>query len=153
MYSSIIDKSERYDCSLDFSKSVSLTKQSMADDCDINKIMDRYASGAMVDHVNQYQGNYGDFTGAPDYHESMNKIIAAQDAFESLPAKVRAKFANDPGQFVNFVSNEENIDEMIELGLMEAPEAPQEPSEPPATKKGEKPAKNEPETQGSLDAS
>ena len=43
---------------------VSMTKQSFADECDINNIMKRYIKDGVVNHLNTYQGNYGDFTGA-----------------------------------------------------------------------------------------
>ncbi len=107
-------------------KEKSLTKQAMKDECDINKIMAQMQKTGMTDHVNTHQGNYGDFTEVQDYQTSMNQVIAARDAFETLPAKVRARFRNSPAEFFEFVDDSENEDEMRELGLLpkKAPEAP-----------------------------
>jgi hypothetical protein len=53
--------------------------------------------------------------------------------FMSLPAKIRSRFQNDPGAFLDFVQNPENRDEMIELGLAKAqPRAPVEPEAEPS---------------------
>ena len=49
----------------------------------------------------------------------MNQIIAAQEAFNSLPSDIRKKFDNDPAEFLEFVSDEKNNDEMIQMGLKE----------------------------------
>ena len=98
-----------------------MTQQHMAEACDINNIMARYEETGLIDHLNQYQGEYGDFTVMPDFHTAMNKIKAAEEMFLTLPAKVREKFENDPGSFVEFATNEDNLDEMRELGL--APKA------------------------------
>lgn len=58
----------------------------------------------------------------------MNQIVQAQDMFMSLPSKIRNRFGNDPSQFLDFVSDPLNKDEMRSLGLLkdvvskEAPE-------------------------------
>jgi len=115
----------------------SMAKQSFKDECDINNIMARFEKTGLVDHVNTHQGDYGDFTGAWDYHSSYNQILAAQAAFESLPAKMRARFGNQPGQFLEFVDDPENEDEMREMGLIpsvapkEQPEEKDAPGKPP----------------------
>ncbi len=115
-------------------------KQAMADACDINNIMDQYALSGLVGHINEHKGNYGDLPSVVDYHDSCNAVIAAKDAFASLPAKIRNRFDNDPSEFLAFVQNEENMEEMAELGLVDKPssrkpkqaeaEAPAEPDLP-----------------------
>lgn len=99
----------------------SLTKQSHRDECDINRIMAKYEKTGVIDHVNTYQGNYGDATGVTSYHQAMNQIRAADDAFMSLPSQIRAKFQNDPGTFLEFMDDPENNDEKILLGLLNEP--------------------------------
>lgn len=100
----------------------SLAKQSFRDEANINNIMARYERTGIIEHQNKFNGQYGDFTSDLDYHGAMNQVIAAQNMFETLPAKVRAKFNNDPGQFLEFADNPENSDELIEMGLASAPE-------------------------------
>lgn len=96
----------------------SLTHQSFKQECDINFIMRKYQRTGLADHVNQYQGDYSDLTEVPDYHEAMNKIISANEAFSSLSSSIRKKFSNDPAEFLDFVSNPENESEMRDMGLL-----------------------------------
>lgn len=93
-------------------------QQHMKEQCDINQIMAKYEKGQVIQHVNRYQGAYGDFTMAPDYHEALNRLRSAEEMFGTLPARLREKFANDPGNFLDFVNNPENEDEMRKMGLL-----------------------------------
>lgn len=120
-----------------------LTKQDMKDDCDINVIMKRYEKTGMVDHVSRYQGQYGDFE-AMEFHEAMNFVIEAQDMFMSLPSKIRARFGNDPGAFLEFVNDENNTDELRKMGLLK----PQAPGAPTSGPKGEETPPAEPAASG-----
>jgi phage internal scaffolding protein len=107
-----------------------LAQQQFREECDINTIMERFGrTGELVAPVRMPQ--YGDFDGINDYHSAMNAIVEAQSAFDQLPAKIRARFGNDPAEFVEFAMNEENRDEAIRLGLVEAAiQAPAPVSEP-----------------------
>lgn len=96
---------------------VSLAKQSFREECDINTIIERFGLGyEMPDGV--VAPTYGDFTHVRDFHTAMNAIASANEAFDALPASVRARFQNDPGQFVDFVSEESNRAEAESLGLV-----------------------------------
>ena len=101
-------------------ESASMTQAQYKDECDINKIMDRYfRTGCLSDPLNQMKpGTYGDFTGMGDYMENMNKIVQAREMFEALPAKVRERFGNNPGAMIDFVMDPDNKDEAIRLGLL-----------------------------------
>lgn len=94
------------------------THQSFQAECDINTIMAKYKKTGVIAHVNRYQGRYGDFFDVQGYHESLHQVLDAQEAFLSLPAALRARFQNDPGQFLDFVGNPANVDEMRSLGLL-----------------------------------
>jgi len=97
-----------------------LTHQSMADECDINKIMLKWQKSGVLEHRNTYEGQYGDFTNVPqDYHESMNQVLAAEDMFQSLPSSIRKKFGNDPQNYLDFATDPANHAEMVDLGLSE----------------------------------
>lgn len=93
------------------------TKQSFKDECDINNILSKYAKTGIVNHINQSEGQYGDFSSEQDYQKALNIVIEAQNTFASLPAEVRDKFANDPAQFLKFTEKEENIEELVKMGL------------------------------------
>jgi len=95
----------------------SRTQQSFRDECDINNILRQFnVTGELP--TGSVQPQYGDFSGITDYQSALNAVMAAQDSFLQLPAKVRAKFDNDPALFVEFASDEANKDEMKALGLL-----------------------------------
>ncbi len=97
------------------------TKQSFSEESNINIIMAKYEKTGMLDHLATHQGRYGDFIGGPDYHQALSALRAADEAFETIPAGVRARFDNDPAKFLSFVQDPENLDEMIKMGLAKAP--------------------------------
>lgn len=124
--------------------SLSRTKQSFKAECDINNIMKRFErTGVLTDMIKQNPA-YGDFSEVPDYLEALNIVAHAHTQFESLSAKVRARFNNDPEQFLAFVSDPRNRKEMVDMGLaikrepkapdnaVPAPQAPRQeaPKEP-----------------------
>lgn len=127
----------------------SRTKQAMKDACDINAIMRRYHKGGMIDHLSGRTPIYGDFSDVGDYHASMEKVRAAQAAFDALPSAIRDACDNDPAELLDMAMNPERAEEFealgIEAGLVVAqeeavpepePEAPPSPAEPP---EGEEP--------------
>ena len=111
-----------------------LAQQNARDECDINVIMERFGRGmALPDNFSPPQ--YGDFVGINDYHSAMNQVAAARESFDSMPANLRARFNNDPGQLMAFLDDSENRQEAVKLGLVPPPPetlpaAPQAPSEP-----------------------
>lgn len=105
-----------------------MAQQQFRDEADINTIMERFGrTGELIAPVRMPQ--YGDFTGVNDYHTAMNAVIEAQASFDALPAKVRARFDNDPGRFVEFCLDENNRDEAVSLGLVAPEKEPVVPAE------------------------
>lgn len=96
----------------------SMAKQSFAEECDINVIVKRFGLSGNLP-VGVRMPTFGDFEDVPTYHEAMNAIRAADEAFLSMPAEVRARFGNDPGAFVEFCSLDSNREEAVRLGLVE----------------------------------
>jgi phage internal scaffolding protein len=111
---------------------VSRTQQHFKSECDINNILKRFNVTGQLP-VGSVQPTYGDFSGVTDYQSALNAVMAAQDSFLALPAKIRSRFQNDPALFVQFASDEANKDEMKALGLLRheaASAAVSSPSEP-----------------------
>jgi len=98
---------------------VSLTKVAHKDECDVNNVLRRYDQTGLITHVNTAVARYGDFSEINEYQESLNLVIEAQQSFGALPSAIRERFANNPGKFLEFVTNPANIDEMCDLGLAE----------------------------------
>lgn len=111
---------------------VSLTKQSMAQESDINAIVARHVAHGAPFFVDG-RATYGDFTGFSDYHGSLNAVMRAQEEFNALPAAVRDHVQNDPGKFLEMVFDPSRRDELVALGLVDlaipvgAPAAPAAP--------------------------
>lgn len=99
----------------------SRTKQSFADQCEINNIIQKFQVTGAITHANKHQLHYGETDGTT-FHEAMNIVCEAQEAFSELPSSLRARFGNDPAAYLDFVSNEDNKPEMAKLGLL-TPEA------------------------------
>jgi phage internal scaffolding protein len=96
----------------------SLAQQHFKDECDINTILQKFNISGLLPQ-SPLSPRYGDFTGISDYHTALNRVIAAQDEFESLPATIRARFENDPAKLIEFLENENNRPEAEELGLVD----------------------------------
>jgi phage internal scaffolding protein len=96
----------------------SLAQQHYKDECDINTILQKFNITGLLPE-SPLSPRYGDFTGISDYHTALNRVIAAQDEFDALPANIRARFENDPAQLIEFLENSENRQEAEKLGLVE----------------------------------
>ena len=105
------------------------TQQQFKDECNINRIVSQYAKGVMP-IGNAYQPLPEDFYEVTDYQVAMNKVRRAQETFEGLNSNIRARFDNDPGQFVDFVTNPANLETVRELGLAPKPTPSPSPKGP-----------------------
>lgn len=105
------------DAGLDCSVLPSRTQQHFAEEVDINTIVKRFGlTGELPQNVPMVL--QGDFTNVLDFQSAMDMIVSAREAFMAQPAEVRARFRNDPQEFLDFVSAKENLDEAIKLGLV-----------------------------------
>jgi phage internal scaffolding protein len=101
----------------------SLAQQNAKDECDINVIMDRFGRGMDLPE-NFRPPQYDDFTQIGDYHAAMNAVAQANEAFDAMPAKLRARFNNDPVQLMSFLDDDSNRSEAQKLGLLVPPPPP-----------------------------
>lgn len=100
-------------------KDPSLTIQSFKDECDINNIVARHAQTGEYTHLSNKLGQYADLTSITSYHDMVNQVHYANEAFETLPPKMRLRFKNDPGELLAFLQDRKNLNEAIELGLVD----------------------------------
>jgi len=114
----------------------SLVQASLEAETDINNIMRKYEQTQQWTHVNRYMEQYADVSDVTDYKTSLERMYAADEMFMSLPARIREQFQNDPGNFVEFATNPDNLDVLREMGLAE----PQKAGEAERPKLEEKPA-------------
>lgn len=106
------------------------TKQSFKDECDINNIMARFKRTGVLDFAAKNEPRYGDCTGV-DFAAAMNLVANANSMFQELPSHIRARFENDPYQFLNFVHDDRNMEEARELGLLSTPVPQGTPAQDP----------------------
>ena len=83
--------------------------------------MARFIKTGTIQHLNHARPHFG-FAPSSDFRESLEIISRAEEAFSELPSDIRADFDNDPGQFLAFVENKDNIPQMADYGLL-TPEA------------------------------
>lgn len=92
--------------------------QSQKDEADINVLVKRFGIGEDSYWPQKVRVPLPeDFLELFDFQGAQNAIIQAGNSFRALPASIRARFGNDPGEFVDFCLDKENIDEMRKLGL------------------------------------
>lgn len=107
-------------------------KQEFKEEVNINTIVRRFGlDGKLPQGVRM--PTYGDFSQVGDFRTALEAIRSAEASFMALPARVRARFENDPAQFVAFCSDKANLSEARELGLVPPEEvAPTPPVAVPA---------------------
>lgn len=109
-------------------KGPSRTKQAFKDECDMNFIIDQWQRTGQPPQDARDPGQFGDFSNVGDYQDALDAVNTAREGFSSLPAKIRARFKNDPHKLLAFVGVEENVAEAIELGILPPLEVPAAPA-------------------------
>lgn len=100
----------------------SLTRQSFLEESDINTIVRRFGlSGQLPTDV--AIPRFEDFSEVFDFHSAMNAVAEARESFDAMPAVVRSRFHNDPGEFVDFCLAERNREEAAAMGLVDPEKA------------------------------
>lgn len=99
----------------------SKTQQHFADECNINKMLNRYSQTGLINQ-NKRTPKFMNLIGVPQYLEAQSLVIRAQEQFAGLPAEIRARFGHNPAQLLSFLDNESNRPEAIKLGLIQDPE-------------------------------
>lgn len=95
---------------------VSRTKQSEVPDSDINKIVDRFMKTGLLPQIDRPPMS-GDFAGVSSFQEAQDLILLAKNSFAGLPADLRAKFQNDPANFIAFMDNDPSVEALKSLGI------------------------------------
>lgn len=127
----------------------SMTKQSFSEECDINVINRKYIKTGQVPYINVKTPLYGDFTSADEFQRTLERVEQAEQLFDKLPPAVKRRVHHDPAEYIEFCTNPENLAELRELGLAEAPAEGNPPQvEAVESPGGEVPPPGEPEEKG-----
>ena len=107
----------------------SMTKQSFAKELDVNNIIRKYNKTGVLQKLTEFEGEYGEFD-EYDLRTAIEKVQKANDMFQEVPSKIRAQFDNNAGKFIDFATNEANLDQMREWGLAKPEKLPDPKPEP-----------------------
>lgn len=107
-----------------------ITKQSMKAECDIHNILRQYQRTGIITHVQNARPTYSDLPDDMDYQRSLHTIMAAEEAFDGLPAQVRDHFGNDPGRLLAALQDPAQADYLREVGILRPKEPPQSVPDP-----------------------
>lgn len=112
-------------------KEPTMTIQSEKDNCDINVIMNRYATcGTPLPYrTDGVQPVYADVSELGDYMENYQRCKQAEEMFNALPSALRKELDNNPANLLAFIQDDANRERCVEYGLINKPavEAPQTP--------------------------
>jgi len=92
---------------------VSKVQQHLMDSVDVNTIVRRFATTGDAP-MTRREGFYGDFSGVTDYESALDRVSEARKAFMTLPAEVRERFNNDPGELLARLHELEREEEVRE---------------------------------------
>lgn len=115
----------------------SLTQQQFRDETDINKIVERAVrTGNAELFTSTERAEFYDSSNFVDYQTSLGIIADVKDDFDSLPARTRRQFDDNPDNYVAFMINPRNAQKAIEMGLLPTSVV----NQPPAGSKTDAPA-------------
>ena len=93
----------------------SMTDPQYADECTIEGIIRRYGVLPRPD-VKPIDIDVSEFQ---DFETCLARVTRAMESFHSLPSDIRQRFGGDPKSYYEFITNPENLQEMVRLGLAE----------------------------------
>lgn len=95
-----------------------LTKQEFKAECDVNNIVRRFVKDGFLRHLERREPRFLDLSEVGDFRTALDQVRAATEFFDGLPAKVRARFGNDPARYLDEAGSLSRA-ELRELGLAE----------------------------------
>lgn len=99
----------------------SLTSQEFKDDCNTEKILEKYSQAGLPPPSAAVQAIYADVSDTRNLHqrldESRQLLQQAEEGFMQLDARTRKIFDNDVGIMAEWLADPENYEESVELGL------------------------------------
>ena len=101
------------------------TQQNHKKETDVNEIIKKYDKTGLIVHINKIEARYGDVTGL-DFKAAQDLVTNSLQMFKELPPEIRKRFNNSPMELYEFMENEGNRDEAIELGLIKAEWKPEQ---------------------------
>ncbi len=112
-----------------YNAGVSMTQQQFHEESKISTIIKKYDKTGILGTGNGTRKPlYGDFT-QNNYTEMQQKLALSKEKFDEYPDDIKKIFEYNPQNLVAFLSDSNNRDDAIELGLIPKPE--KEPEQAP----------------------
>lgn len=92
------------------------TEQKFKDECDINWLVNKYDPRTLAEMRSKTEGQYG-FVDSQSFQDAMYIVAKADQMFDQVPSQIRKRFENNPAQFLEFVQNPDNAEELVKMGL------------------------------------
>lgn len=127
---------------IDFTGDPGKTDQSQSEECDVNFILKRYQKTGVLPGIDA-KAVFADVSDSVTFQEALDIVQQAEIQFMSLDAHTRKRFDNDPAEFMAFVHDPRNAEELVKLGLATATPLPAS-SSPPGGQPGRDKAKPKP---------
>lgn len=115
----------------------SRAKSQYENECDLNQIVARAKRTGQPPLLDR-RGVYADVSNIGDYLDAQLTVKQAHDDFLNLPVQIRNRFRNNPAYLIDFLSNPNNYDEALKLGLVNKRPAPAVDTNVPPTAEGGK---------------
>lgn len=105
----------------------SRVKSEFQDECDMNRILDRYAATGIAQGA---KGSpiFADVSMMQDLKTSLDTVASIEGRMKELPRAARELFRKNPQEFADALSKVSTQEELVKLGILEA--APVKPVEP-----------------------
>ncbi len=111
----------------DIKYQTTLTQQHCKDECNINLIISKSVkTGIIGTGSGTRKPQFGDYQNI-NYRDMVSKVTEGEQLFESLPSALRTRFDNSVEKLIEFIDNDENREEAIDLGFLPPSKAPEEP--------------------------
>lgn len=101
--------------------SESIVQQQWEPETKIDYLLRKYSSQGFNPYAPSMPADFLDVSELGDFQDQQNKLLDAQDYFDSLPSHIRLQFQNNPSELISFLLNPKNKEKAIELGLFPKP--------------------------------
>lgn len=78
---------------------LSVTQSEFREDSELNALIKRFHTPEQIPYEAR-RAVYGDFSSLDSYQDAIERVRAADDAFDELPSEVRSAFDNDPANLI-----------------------------------------------------
>lgn len=95
-------------------------QQHFREEVKINNIIAKYNKTGIISHVAKTRKVFGEFRDLADGIQDLDKVVKAQQAFDTLPPPLKKEFGDIKG-FFEYLGNEKNHDQLVQWGIFDAP--------------------------------